>query len=427
MNFRFSTVAITVLLLSLCSNTYSDTQLGPRPDYLVNSMEDGALKDQLQSCAGGDFEPSKFSIGHRGAPRLFPEHTKESYIAAARMGAAILECDVTFTKDRELVCRHSQCDLHTTTNILAIPELAKKCSVPFSPAKINRFTGAVSKEAMAKCCTSDISVEEFLSLKGIVDASNPNAKSVEEYLSRDAPTSKDVDNFLGAKEHFLSDVYTEQGTLMTHAQSIELFKSLNVGMTPELKSADVPMPYNGDYTQQDYAKQLVDEYENAGVNAKDVWLQSFNLEDVLYWIENTPLWGEQSVYLDGRYSSQSFNPSKERSWKPSMVELKEKGVNIIAPPLWVLLQQSGNGSIVPSVYAEKAKEQNLDIITWSLERSGSLNTGGGWYYKSVKGAINKDGDMITALDVLAKDVGVMGVFSDWPAIVTYYANCVGMP
>jgi len=48
------------------------------------------------------------------------------------MGAGILECDVTFTKDLELVCRHSQCDLHTTTNILTTP-LAAKCSVPFSP------------------------------------------------------------------------------------------------------------------------------------------------------------------------------------------------------------------------------------------------------------------------------------------------------
>jgi glycerophosphoryl diester phosphodiesterase len=28
--------------------------------------------------------------------------------------------------------------------------------------------------------------------------------------------------------------------------------------------------------------------------------------------------------------------------------------------------------------------------------------------------------------VLAKDVGIMGIFSDWPATVTYYANCMGL-
>ena len=37
-----------------------------------------------------------------------------------------------------------------------------------------------------------------------------------------------------------------------------------------------------------------------------------------------------------------------------------------------------------------------------------------------------DGDMFTVLDVLAEDVGVLGVFSDWPATVTYYANCKGL-
>ncbi|WP_437495094.1 hypothetical protein WME75_33325 [Sorangium sp. So ce1014] len=29
------------------------------------------------------------------------------------------------------------------------------------------------------------------------------------------------------------------------------------------------------------------------------------------------------------------------------------------------------------------------------------------------------------LDVLARDVGVRGVFSDWPATVAYYASCMG--
>jgi hypothetical protein len=103
---------------------HHSVQLGPRPYYLVEAMEDSELKSALQECADGPFEVSDFSIGHRGACLQFPEHTKESYDAAARMGAGIIECDVTFTADRELVCRHSQCDLHTTTDILAIPELA---------------------------------------------------------------------------------------------------------------------------------------------------------------------------------------------------------------------------------------------------------------------------------------------------------------
>ena len=81
-------------------------------------MSEGPLKDKLAKCSEGPFKKTDFSIGHRGAALQFPEHTKESYEACARMGAGILECDVTFTKDGELVCRHAQCDLHTTTNIL---------------------------------------------------------------------------------------------------------------------------------------------------------------------------------------------------------------------------------------------------------------------------------------------------------------------
>ena len=54
------------------------------------------------------------------------------------MGAGVVECDVTFTKDKALVCRHSQCDLHTTTNILYIPALANKCTTPFTPADLKK-------------------------------------------------------------------------------------------------------------------------------------------------------------------------------------------------------------------------------------------------------------------------------------------------
>ncbi len=124
----------------------ASVQLGPRPHYLVDDLPDGRLKARLQACGEGPFASTDFSIGHRGAALQFPEHTRQSYEAAARMGAGICECDVTFTKDRQLVCRHSQCDLHTTTNILAIPELAAKCSEPFTPAEFDPTTGKVTKK-----------------------------------------------------------------------------------------------------------------------------------------------------------------------------------------------------------------------------------------------------------------------------------------
>jgi glycerophosphoryl diester phosphodiesterase len=30
------------------------------------------------------------------------------------------------------------------------------------------------------------------------------------------------------------------------------------------------------------------------------------------------------------------------------------------------------------------------------------------------------------VDALTKDVGVAGIFSDWPATTSYYASCMGL-
>ncbi len=407
----FTTLFAIATVASAEGGKHNDlgVQLGPRPYYLVQDMEESELKTALQECAKGPFFKTDFSIGHRGASMMFPEHTKESYEAAARMGAGICECDVTFTKDRELVCRHSQCDLHTTTNILAIPELAAKCSEPFTPAEFDPKTGKLIKPASAKCCTSDITLEEFKRLKGKMDAANPRAKTVEE--------------FMNATASWRTDLYSAKGTLMTHAESIELFEKLGMKMTPELKSPSVKMPFEGDYTQEKYAQQMIDEYKKAGIDPKNVYAQSFNLNDVLYWLKNEPRFGKQAVYLDGRYNDPNFDHTKPETWSPSMEELFAKNVRIIAPPMWMLLKVGKDGKIEPSEYAKRAKAAGLDIITWTLERSGLLKSGGGWYYQTTTDVINNDGDMLEVLDVLAQDVGILGIFSDWPATVTFYANC----
>src|ERR687891_1159575 len=131
------------------TNGVLNVQVGPRPYYLVEKMEEGPLKTALQQCSEKPLVKTDFSIGHRGAALQFPEHTKESYEAGARMGAGVLECDVTFTKEGELVCRHAQCDLHTTTNILET-SLAEKCRVPFTLAEFDPITGARTKPATAR-------------------------------------------------------------------------------------------------------------------------------------------------------------------------------------------------------------------------------------------------------------------------------------
>lgn len=413
-----SLLALVLGLASSASVTRADDtqkniQVGPRPYYLIEQLSPGPLKDKLESCENKPIKATDFSIGHRGGGTLqFPEHTKQSHQAGARMGAGILECDVTFTSDGELVCRHDQCDLHTTTDILVTP-LADKCSKPFAPAQF-ADSGARTVAASALCCTSDLTLEEFKQLNGKMDASNP-----------DALTPKD---FLGGTANYRTDLYATGGTLLTHRESIELIAKLGAKYAPELKgpNRDANLQVEDVFgSQAAYAKALIDEYKAAGVAPEKVWAQSFAKEDLLTWIGYDAAFGEQAVFLDDAERLEDLPSADE------LRELVRAGIRIVAPPTWALLTVE-HGKIVPSHYAKAVKAAGLGIITWTLERSGRiaedvLPTKGtdspSFYYQSTLDALDNDGDILTTVDVLAQQVGVLGIFSDWSGTVSFYASC----
>lgn len=396
----FHAVTLTLILASLNSSAEEfNVQVGPRPYFLISQMQPSALKSKLESCANKPLHKRDFSIGHRGAALMFPEHTKESYEAAARMGAGIIECDVTFTKDKALVCRHAQNDLHATTNILLTP-LAEKCSTPFRP-----YDPVTKQSATAECRTSDITLAEFKTLRGKMDAFNPMATTPQE--------------FVDGTPRWRTDLYSgpSSGTLMSHRESIELFKSLGVKMTPELKEAVVMMPFDG-FTQEDYAQKMIEEYKLADVRPPNVFPQSFHHSDILYWLQHEPEFAAQSVFLEAALSPDSL-PSLE-----TLQQYRAQGVRTVGPPLFALLDMKEN-QMASSRYAKDAKAAGLDIIAWSLERSGVLaQDKGGWYFQTVQPLISHEGDLFEAVHVLSHEVGIKGLFSDWPATTTYYANCM---
>ena len=433
MRLNRSPVIIAAMIVALAHAAAAEeralnVQVGPRPYFLVEALDEGPLKKKLEECAEMDFRPTKFSIGHRGAALQFPENTKESYQAAARMGAGIIECDVAFTRDTELVCRHAQCDLHLTTNILAT-DLANTCIEPFAPARFDPDSGERTRAASARCCTSDVTLAQFKSLCGKMDGSNPDATTAHEYMAGTAG--------------FRTDLYTTCGTLLSHQESIALINGLGSDFAPELKSPEVPMPFDsdgdgvGDYSQQDYAQQMIDDYKAAGIQPGRVWPQSFDLADLRYWVDKEPSFGKQGVLLDGRmYEAPGFEPSSA-----DFEGLKAAGVHIVAPPLFALVELDASNTIVPSRYAKLARAAGLDIIAWSLERSGRLvedvkgvgptgvryeGAGGTFFYQTTLDAIEGDGHLMETLHVLASQVGVIGAFSDWPGTVTYYASCMGL-
>ena len=374
-------------------------QLGERPFFLVQGMDPGPLKSKLLSCQKGPFRRTDFSIAHRGAPLQLPEHIREAYEAGARMGAGVVECDVTFTKDGALVCRHDECDLHTTTNIVNTG-LNASCSVPWSGANSG-----------PKCCTSDITLSQFKTLKGKMDASNPTATTAAGYL--------------GGTASFRTDLYNSRGTLLTLKESIALNRSLGVKHTPELKAGNPARVTQVFGSQANYAQAMINEFKRAHVDPRDVWAQSFNLDDVVYWAQHEPAFGRQGVYLDDVDPSVGIPPLTAAELR----DVRRKGVRIFAPPIPALLAVDSNDKVVASQYAKDIKAAGLDIISWSFERAdlrqGASKAGFYYAFDPEGRAIKKDSDMYYALDALAQDVGIIGLFSDWPATVSYYASCMG--
>jgi glycerophosphoryl diester phosphodiesterase len=212
------------------------------------------------------------------------------------------------------------------------------------------------------------------------------------------------------------------GKLLSHRESIALIDSLGRNFIPELKPPVAPLPSSGTFTQENYAQMMIDDYKAAGIDPIRVFPQSSSVKDILYWLSHEPLFGQNAVFLDEELDAAGGYDAAVAH----LPELSREGVRIVAPPLWALVTLDASGHIVPSTYAKVARESNLELMTWTLERSGSLNSGGGYSYKSVAPAISGDGDLYVMLDVLARQVGVRGVFSDWPATVTYYANCLGL-
>lgn len=390
-----------------------NVQVGPRPYYLVDNMSPSPLKTKLQSCSEGPFKTSTFSISHRGAPLMFPEHSRQAYNAAARMGAGIIECDVAFTKDRELVCRHSQCDLQYTTNVLAHPDLAAKCTKPFTP-----YDPVTGTPASATCCTSDFTLQEFKSLCAEMEGTTFNAVNVSAsgYFGRIATTPD-----------WRTNMYAYScAEPMSLKEQIALVGSYGLNFTAEAKTppAAVPMPFEGTYTQADFAQQIVDTFKQANIPANRVWLQSFLPDDIFYWLANDPAWGAQAIYLDERAD---LTADGYQTAVASLPSLAAKGVKIIGPSIWQLIApNNATGKIVPSSYAIAAKKAGLEIITWSFDRSGPLENGGGYYYTGVNHLIHRDGDEYVVMDVIAQQVGASRIFADWPGVATYYANCFGL-
>lgn len=372
--------------------------VGDRPAELLALLEDGPLKASLAACDASSVPRSRFSIAHRGAPLRLPEHSREGYLAAVAQGAGIVECDVTFTSDGVPVCRHSQCDLHTTTNILAT-DLASACAVPPDLDAAEPF-------ADASCCASDVTLAEFATLRAKRDGADAAAGSLDAYLA--------------GTPGWRADPARDYAALVSLDDFIALLEPLGVAMTPELKGFE-PRAGEG-MDRESLSRRMFDAFRAGDVAPDRLYPQSFELDDIRLWRRIEPAYAARAVWLDGRYRDVEIDADDASNLVPGFDELAGEGVRFLAPPIWMLLKLDGAGDIRASDYALRARAAGLPLLAWSFEREAD-RPGGGFYYRSIADAYGDEGDQLRALDVLANEVGVAGVFSDWPATTSWFAHC----
>ena len=84
---------------------------------------------------------------------------------------------------------------------------------------------------------------------------------------------------------------------------------------------------------------MIDEYKAEDVKPRNVYPQSFDIRDIRYWIAKEPEFGKQAVYLD------DANVVAELPSAAQLAAYKAEGINIVAPPIFALLEVDDSGNI----------------------------------------------------------------------------------
>lgn len=106
--------------------------------------------------------------------------------------------------------------------------------------------------------------------------------------------------------------------------------------------------------------------------------------------------------LESSHQSGTFDRQNPSTWRYPTAELSEANVHYVAPPLWYL----------------------LNLIPWTLERSNPLSAPNISYLQGLEDVVDREGDIYKVIDALVRQVGVTGIFTDWPATLTYYESCI---
>jgi glycerophosphoryl diester phosphodiesterase len=437
-------------------DTNNVVDFGPRPWYLAdrlwgteslylassaegrtNKLKELQSKLSWDTCPG-PHERNMDTMALGGAAMQFPRNSKEAFVAAARMGAGALGCEVTFSKDGHLVCREQQCDLHYTTDILLNPSLsalAAKCQKPFAAGE------------GARCCTTDFDLDELKTLCATMNmATEASAKNVAEYLKL-------------SESGWRTTIYQDGhcSPVMAHTDFILLALSLDVSIVSELKDGEYSTVT---HTNPALSLKLGDKNKAAEAFLKDLaelnvnilYPQSMDKEHVKSFLKNPK--GANAAFRYGPGLKNGYD-TWSNTYKAIFDELKEhtppvKYASVAMNELLIANDEYG-ASFRMTDPAKYFQDNNMNIFVWTFDAwkarsatcyaSGAVDERWQWYHgqclsegqfyqgecsrgSQCKWIVYKDADELLILHALFTDAKVKAVFSEWPATVSHYTSCV---
>ena len=216
------------------------------------------------------------------------------------MGAGIVECDVTFTKDKELVCRHSQCDLHTTTEHPRHPRAGGEMLAALHAGRPGRDKAGEREMLHQRHHPRRVPAPEGQDGR-LRQERDDGARTTWPARQIGGPISM-------RRRRHADDPCREHQAVQGARRQIHA----------RAEGAERADAVRRTSPQEAYAQKLVDEYKAAGIDPKDVFAQSFDLETSATGSRTTGDSASQAVYLDERDERlPGFDPMKPESWKPT--------------------------------------------------------------------------------------------------------------
>lgn len=307
----------------------------------------------------GDVTETPLIIAHRGSSGQMPEHTVEAYKLAVEQGADMIECDLAVTKDLQLVCAHEPW-LSETTDVGSRPEFADRKKRYFIPSELGYVTDYF---------TIDFTLEELKTIRRVQQRS------------------------------YRDQTYNRMFSIATLQEHIAVAKNESnlktVGIYPETKSPEFFNEFlkPNDTTVEDL---LVNVLHENGYNSKSspCFIQSFDVRSLQYLRNITEL---RLVFLTG-----TSLPDTQLSSLASYVF----GIGPSKSTI-VQVDPTTDKNIRNTDFIERAHSFGLQVHPYTFRNEDQFM------------ALDYGADPYEELKMFI-DLGVDGLFSDFPATLNRY-------